>query len=195
MSTATAPRRPARRVVTAPVRRPASRPPVRVVETPSVAPARAPFVALVLVVLSLGLGALLLLNTLLAQGSFTLHALEGQVADLTDREQELQQRTAELASPQRLARSAAALGLVPSENPAFLRAEDGKVLGEPVPAADPPPVVGSVDSGDTAGSEQDQQAQQDQQDQQGSAGQAGSEKNTEQSQGGQDDQGDGGSDR
>jgi hypothetical protein len=185
VSTATAPRRPAGRVA-APVRRPSPRPPVRVVEAPSVAPARAPFLALVLVVLSLGLGALLLLNTLLAQGSFTLHALEGQVADLADREQELQQRAAELASPQRLARTAAAIGMVPSENPAFLRAEDGKVLGEPVPAADPPPVVGSVDA---TGGERGQQ------------GQAGSEQSTEKNQARQDDEkkqddkGDGGSDR
>jgi hypothetical protein len=161
-------------------------------------------VALVLVLLSLGLGALLLLNTLLAQGSFTLHALEGQVADLADREQELQQRAAELAAPQRLARHAAALGMVPSENPAFLRAEDGKVLGEPVPAADPPPVVGSVDPAD---SDSGQQAQQDQQ---GSAGQAqqddqskqdqskqdqSQQDQSKQDQSKQDDQGDGGSDR
>jgi hypothetical protein len=147
-------------------------------------------VALVLVVLSLGLGTLLLLNTLLAQGSFTLHELEGQVAALADREQELQQRAAELAAPQRLARSAAALGMVPSENPAFLRAEDGKVLGEPVPAADPPPVVGSVDADDPVDSEQNQQNQQNQQ---GSADPAGGEKQDDQNK--QDDQGDGGSDR
>lgn len=165
------------------------------------APARAPFVALVLVVLSLGLGALLLLNTLLAQGSFTLHALEGKVADLADREQELQQRAAELASPQRLARSAAALGMVPSENPAFLRAEDGKVLGEPVPAADPPPVVGSVDSGESvdatnaSGSQQGQQDEQDEQGQQESKPGDSEKQGDQTTQGGQTTQGDGGSDR
>jgi hypothetical protein len=98
---------------------------------------------LVLVLLSLGLGTLLLLNTLLAQGSFTLHELEAKVADLADQEQALQQKAAALAAPQRLARSATELGMVPSVNPAFLRAEDGKVLGAPVPAAGPPPVVGS----------------------------------------------------
>lgn len=214
MSTATAPSRTTRPSRTtgraaAPVRRPTPRPPVRAVESPSVAPARAPFVALVLVVLSLGLGALLLLNTLLAQGSFTLHALEGKVADLADREQELQQRAAELASPQRLARSAAALGMVPSENPAFLRAEDGKVLGEPVPAADPPPVVGSVDpaesmdSTETSGSEQGQQESNGQvdsekQSQQESDSQTNSQTNSQadsEKQGNQTTQGDGGSDR
>ncbi|MGB2838337.1 MAG: cell division protein FtsL [Actinomycetes bacterium] len=116
---------------------------VRPLPTPVSSPARAPFVVLVLVILSLGLGLLLLLNTLLAQGSFTLHSLDAKVADLADREQALQQRTAELAAPQRLARSAARIGMVPSANPAFLRVEDGKILGEPMPASGPSPVVGS----------------------------------------------------
>lgn len=145
MSTATAtPRasRPSQRGLST-TGRPVSRPPVRVVQTPAVRPARAPFVVLVLVLLSLGLGALLLLNTLLAQGSFTLHELDAKVADLADEEQALQQKVAVLASPRRLARSASQLGMVASVNPAFLRAEDGKVLGAPVPAASPPPVVGS----------------------------------------------------
>jgi hypothetical protein len=129
--------------------------------------------------LSLGLGALLLLNTLLAQGSFTLHELDANVAALTDQEQALQQKAAVLASPKRLARGAAELGMVASVNPAFLRAEDGKVLGAPVPAASPPPVVVSEAESETdprAGQasgeqqasqeQQDQQNQQDQQDQQ-----------------------------
>jgi hypothetical protein len=124
----------------------------------------------VLILLSLGLGALLLLNTLLAQGSFTLHTLNAQLTELTDREQALQQRASELAAPQRLARHANALGMVPSQNPAFLREEDGKVLGEPVPAVapvTPAEVVGS-DTQDTSDQQSDQQKQQDgKQDQQG----------------------------
>jgi hypothetical protein len=101
------------------------------------------------VLLSLGLGALLLLNTLLAQGSFTLHALDAKVAGLADQEQALQQKAATLASPKRLARSASELGMVASVNPAFLRAEDGKVLGAPVPAPTPLPVIGSDTEADT----------------------------------------------
>jgi len=152
VSTVTAPRQPgsAGRAGSAPTKRPAIRPPVRVVQPPAVRPARAPFVVLVLVLLSLGLGALLLLNTLLAQGSFTLHALDVKVAGLADQEQALQQKSAQLASPKRLARNASALGMVASVNPAFLRTEDGKVLGAPVPAPTPLPVVGSVAGPDTS---------------------------------------------
>ena len=125
---------------------PRTRPPVRPVAAPASAPARAPFIIVVLVLLTVGLGTLLLLNTLLAQGSFTLHSVNAQVASLADREQALQQRASELAAPQRLARSAQALGMVPSQNPAFLRSEDGKVLGVPEPAPEPvvvSPVIGS----------------------------------------------------
>jgi hypothetical protein len=116
--------------------------------------------------LSLGLGAMLLLNTLLAQGSFALHSLEAQVADLADREQELRQKAAELAAPQRLERRARELGMVPSVNPAFLRSQDGKVLGVPVPATAPVPVVGSTTT-ESDGSDEDssgavEQKQQDQ---------------------------------
>ena len=133
MSTATLPQ--------APRRRPANRPSVRAVPSHAAQPARAPFVGAVLVLLVLGLGALLLLNTLLAQGSFALHTLDARVAELADREQALQQKVAGLAAPQRLAHRASAIGMVPSVNPAFLRASDGKVLGVPVPASAPAPVV------------------------------------------------------
>jgi hypothetical protein len=107
--------------------------------------------------LSLGLGALLLLNMLLAQGSFTLHSLDARVSSLVDREQALQQKASELAAPKRLASQAQELGMVPSRNPAFLRADTGKILGVPVPAAapvQPTPVIGSGDST----SDQDQQS-------------------------------------
>lgn len=144
MSTATAPRR-----------QPAPRPAVRAVPVPAAAPARAPFVGVVLVLLVLGLGSLLLLNTLLAQGSFTLHTLDAQLTELTDREQALQQKVAELAAPQRLARRASAIGMVPAQNPAFLRASDGKVLGVPVPAAAPVLVTSEPTTDDEPEGKQD----------------------------------------
>ena len=127
------------------------RPTVRAVPT-TTPPARAPFVVVMLLLLTVGLGTILLLNTLLAQGSFTLHALKDRVAALTDTEQALQQRASELAAPQRLARRAQELGMVASQNPAFLNEADGKVLGEPVPAsapAPPPPPAPLVDPDDS----------------------------------------------
>lgn len=119
----------------------APRPGIRVVPAPTPRAPRAPFVAVVLMFLIAGLGSLLLLNTLLAQGSFTVQTLSLQVAALQDREQALQQRVAALDSPRRLARQAAALGMVTVVNPAFLRVTDGRILGVPEAAIAPPPAV------------------------------------------------------
>jgi hypothetical protein len=98
----------------------------------------------VLTLLIAGLGSLLLLNTLLAQGSFVVHDLDRQVAALGDREQALEHRVATLAAPKRLARQAASIGMVPSQNPAFLRVSDGRVLGVPVSASGPVSVAPPV---------------------------------------------------
>jgi hypothetical protein len=129
-------------IVTAPARRPSGPrlPALRPAPAIRRAP-RAPFVIAVLLLLVAGLGTLLLLNTYLAQGSFALHELQTKVGRLTDQEQALQEKAAKLAGPQRLARKAAALGMVAAPNPAFLRAADGKVLGDPAPAAPRPVVV------------------------------------------------------
>jgi hypothetical protein len=99
---------------------------------------KAPFVLLLLTLLVGGLVTLLLLNTALAQGAFVVHDLESRSAELADREQALQQELALEASPARLAKRARELGMVPRENPVFLRTSDGRVLGVPQPATAPP---------------------------------------------------------
>jgi hypothetical protein len=108
--------------------------------------ARAPFVAAVVVILAAGLLGLLLLNTVLAQDAFRLHALQLQGHVLADQEQSLQREVEALQSPQSLAARASAMGMVPGGPRAFLRLSDGKVLGVAVPgqapvvAAPPAPV-------------------------------------------------------
>lgn len=114
------------------------RPRLRVVPLPVRRPARTPFVLLVAGLLAAGLLGLLLLNTVLAQDAFVVHDLQKQSALLTDREQALQQDVAAEASPERLAARARALGLVPSENPVFLRLTDGRIVGVPAAAKAPP---------------------------------------------------------
>ncbi|NHC45567.1 hypothetical protein [Motilibacter aurantiacus] len=90
---------------------------------------RAPFVLLVLALLAGGLGTMLLLNTVLAQGAFVRADLERQSSLLADQEQELTQQLARLASPERLAKEADKLGLV-SSCPAFLSITERKTLGQ-----------------------------------------------------------------
>lgn len=100
---------------------------------------RAPFVVLLGTLLTGGLAGLLFLHTALAEDSFRLQDLKNRSAVLTDREQTLQQQVALEASPRRLSAKAEALGMVRSENPAFIRLSDGKVLGKPKAGVAPPP--------------------------------------------------------
>ncbi|MDX6274540.1 MAG: hypothetical protein QOJ92_1750 [Frankiales bacterium] len=114
-----------------------SRPPLSLVlPSPSRAP-RAPFVICVAALLSLGLMCLLLLNTVLAQGAFTVHDLQRRTAALTDEQQQLQTGVSLEGSPLVLAEKARRLGLVQVRDPAFIRTSDGKVLGHPTVAKRP----------------------------------------------------------
>ena len=116
-----------------------SRKPLRLVPPLRTGAPRAPFVVLLGTLLTGGLAGLLFLHTALAEDSFRLHDLKVRSAVLTDREQALEQEVAQEASPRRLAAKAEALGMVRSENPAFIRLSDGKVLGKPKAGVAPPP--------------------------------------------------------
>jgi hypothetical protein len=88
---------------------------------------RAPFVALLLVLLAGGLVGLLLLNTASAQDAFRLHSLQSQQAAIAQQQQAYTGTADGLDDPARLAARAAALGLVPGGVPVFLLA------GQPLP--------------------------------------------------------------
>ncbi len=109
------------------------RSPLRVVRPPSPERGRTLFAACCLSLLIGGLLALLMVNTSLGQGSFRLHELQATTGQLGDREQALQQDVDRQASPERLARRAGALGMVPAGTPAFLRLADGRVFGVAMP--------------------------------------------------------------
>ncbi len=115
------------------------RKPLRLVPPLRTGAPRAPFVVLLGTLLIGGLAGLLFLHTALAEDSFRLHDLKVRSGVLTDREQALEQQVAQEASPRRLAARAEALGMVRSENPAFIRLSDGKVLGRPKAGVAPQP--------------------------------------------------------
>jgi hypothetical protein len=96
---------------------------------------RVPFLILVGAVLLGGVIGLLMFNTSMQQASFRATDLEAEAARLHASEQSLRMELDRLRDPQRVARRAAALGMVPMVNPAFLRLPDGKVLGDAVPAS------------------------------------------------------------
>lgn len=92
------------------------------------------FVAFCLLLLGAGLMAVLVVNTSLAKGAFELRDLQRQDSVLNDRVITLQQAIDAESSPTKLARRAAALGMVPAQGAAFLRLSDGRVLGVAAPA-------------------------------------------------------------
>ncbi len=98
-------------------------------------PRRGPAFGIICVtLLAAGLIGLLLLNTALAQGSFTLHDLKSTSGELTDTQDVLSQSLEASKSPANLAAKAASMGMVPSQSAAFLRLSDGRVFGVAKPA-------------------------------------------------------------
>lgn len=109
---------------------------------------KVPFVTLVSLLLVGGIAGLLLFNTNMQQASFVASSMELKAAELAGKEESLRMELDRLRDPQTVAAKAKKLGMVPSDNPAFLRLSDGKVLGKPTVAepsdgfriTPPPPV-------------------------------------------------------
>lgn len=117
------------------VRRPQQQRPLSVVPRPaSTQRPRAPFVVLVVALMAVGLVGLLLINTSMQRKAFELTDLRERAATLDKREQALRMDVERLSSPDRIAAEAGRLGMVPNASPAFLRLEDGEVVGNPRPA-------------------------------------------------------------
>ncbi len=82
-----------------------------------------------MVLLVCGLVAVLLLNTVRAQQSFTLDTLQSRSTVLSDRQQSLGTDLQRASAPQQLALRAERMGLRPADKVRYVRASDGKVLG------------------------------------------------------------------
>ena len=108
---------------------------------------RSSFIVLVAALLTASLLALLLLNTVLSQGSFTRYELLSQANDLTAQEQSLATTVAGFESPIEIERRAREMGMVHNENPVFLDLATGAIRGEPTPAPTPYPTSASDSTG------------------------------------------------
>lgn len=128
-------------------RRPTRKPPVlRLVPQRRSSAAKMPFVLVVVTILVGGLLGLLLLNTLVAQGSFRLSDLAKTSKGLQLQEQDLTKQVEALEAPAALAARATQLGMVPGGPPAFLKLPEGKVLGQPEPGVAPAPAPAPASS-------------------------------------------------
>ncbi|CAN5147297.1 hypothetical protein BH09ACT10_BH09ACT10_02930 [soil metagenome] len=93
--------------------------------------ARAPFILVIIALVSLGLVGLIVMSTILQRQSFTLADLDRQATDLTNQKQAMAHDLARLQSPESVAQQAVALGMVPNTNPVFLEMRNGKIVGQP----------------------------------------------------------------
>ena len=87
------------------------------------------FLALCVALLLGGFVAVLVLNTAMAKGSYTMRDLQRRSDALADHEDALRHAIDGVSGPGPLAQRARDLGMVPAASPAFLRLTDGKVLG------------------------------------------------------------------
>ena len=110
-------------------RRPAPTPRQLRVVAPAELQGNGLFLALCVVLLLGGFVGVLMLNTAMAKGSYTMRDLQQRSDQLADTQDSLRQTLDGLSGPGPLAQRARALGMVPAATPAFLRLSDGKVLG------------------------------------------------------------------
>ena len=95
------------------------------------------FAVVCLAIVTVGLVTMLIVNTMLASGAFTINELQAQKAQLLEQEQQLQEEVAKASSPMLLEEKARALGMVPQDAPAFISLETGEILGNAVPQPEP----------------------------------------------------------
>ncbi|MEU8070013.1 MULTISPECIES: hypothetical protein [unclassified Micromonospora] len=108
---------------------------------------RAPFVALILVLVVGGVLGILAVNTKINENAFKLEKLQQQQNKLNVDEQELKKQIAEQKAPGNLTANARKLGLVESEDPAYIRLPDGQTIGVPHPAQGAPSVTSQQGNG------------------------------------------------
>lgn len=91
-------------------------------------------------ILGMAFVAVLLINTSLASGAYTISELQRQQSSLAEEEQLLAEQVALVSTPSALEEKARSLGMVPSETPVFLSLSNGEVLGKPKAAKGVSPI-------------------------------------------------------
>lgn len=134
----TAALRPVEKASSAPVARP---PRLRVAPPPPISVPRAPFAALIVVLVVGGVLGILAVNTKINENAFRLERLQQQQARLDLEKQQLDKQIAEAEAPGNLTAEARRLGLVDAGEPGYIRLPDGKTLEVPQPANGQPSVT------------------------------------------------------
>jgi hypothetical protein len=116
-------------------------PRLKVAPPPPVTGPRVPFVALLLALVIAGVLGILVVNTKIAENAFRIERLKQNGAALDIQQQELQREIAQAEAPGNLTAAARKLGMVAGGNPAYIRLQDGKIIGIPKPGDGAPSVT------------------------------------------------------
>ena len=95
------------------------------------------FAIVCLAIATVGLVSMLIVNTMLASGAFTVSELQAEKALLLEQEQQLSEEIAIASSPLLLEEKVRAMGMVPQDAPAFIDLETGEIVGNTVPQPEP----------------------------------------------------------
>jgi hypothetical protein len=109
---------------------------------PAGAIARTPFIVFVTALLGGGLICLLVINTILATGSYQITSLQQAQAARAQQVQALRQQVAEESAPSVIAKRARQLGMVEPPLTKFLNLRSGRVLSQPATEPGVPAVPG-----------------------------------------------------
>ncbi|MFI6264255.1 hypothetical protein [Micromonospora sp. NPDC051006] len=125
-----------------------ARPPrLRVAPPPPVSVPRAPFAALIVVLVVGGVLGVLLVNTKINENAIRIEKLQQQQAKLDVEQEQLNKQIADFEAPGNLVAAARKLGLVESGEPGYVRLPDGRTIGVPQPAAGQPSVTSQQGAG------------------------------------------------
>ncbi|MCW3843252.1 hypothetical protein ONA70_24420 [Micromonospora yasonensis] len=122
-------------------------PRLRVAPPPPVRVPRAPFAGLIVVLVVGGVLGILAVNTKINENAFKLEKLQQQQAKLDVDQQQLEKEIADQKAPGNLTANARKLGLVESDDPAYIRLPDGKTIGIPHPAEGAPSITSQQGNG------------------------------------------------
>ncbi len=109
---------------------------------PSAGIARTPFIVFVTALLGGGLICLLVINTILATGSYQITSLQQAQAARAQQVQVLKQQVAEDSAPAMIAKRARELGMVVPPLTSFLNLKTGQIIRQPAAEAGVPAVPG-----------------------------------------------------
>jgi hypothetical protein len=112
------------------------------VGAPSAAIARTPFIVFVTALLGGGLICLLVINTILATGSYQITSLQQAQAARAQQVAALKQQVAEDSAPSVIAKRARQLGMVDPPLTKFLNLKTGQIIRQPVTEPGVPAVPG-----------------------------------------------------